>query len=151
MFTGYSTVSSVVVLWLMMGYFYFSYLIRMVVFINRYRSLGCCTALSGKISLHFLLLWRIPLFCPLFFHSLWLDLFYSVDVSNFCWVLTLFWYFVLYCFCSQCCDHCAGFLWNFCVLEQWPRWPLLHNTFLYMICCHNTSFANTNWTVNTVT
>jgi len=35
MFTGYSSLSSVVVLWLMLGYFYFSYLIRMVVFFNR--------------------------------------------------------------------------------------------------------------------
>jgi hypothetical protein len=31
--------SSVVVLWLMLGHFYFSYLIRIVVFFNRYRSL----------------------------------------------------------------------------------------------------------------
>ena len=38
------------------------------------------------------------------------------------------------------------------VVEKWPAvrlkthtWPLLHNTFLHnMICCHNTSFANTN-------
>ena len=67
MFTGYPTVSSVVVLWLMLEYFYFSYLIRIVVFINRYRSLDCCTVLSGKVSLQILLLWRISLFCPLFF------------------------------------------------------------------------------------
>jgi len=33
---------------------------------------------------------RISLFCPLFFHSSWLDLFYNVDVSTFSWVLTLF-------------------------------------------------------------
>jgi hypothetical protein len=53
MFTGYSTVSSVVVLWLMLGYFCFSYLIRTVVFINRHRSLDCCTVLSGKVSCRF--------------------------------------------------------------------------------------------------
>ena len=55
-----------------------------------YLSLDCCTVLSGKIFLQFLLLWRISLFCPLFFHSLWSDLFYNVDVSTFSWVLTLF-------------------------------------------------------------
>ena len=69
MFTGYSTVSSVVVLWLMLGYFYFFYLIRIVAFSTRYRCLGCCT-----VFLQFLLLWRISLFCPLFFHSLWWSL-----------------------------------------------------------------------------
>jgi len=51
MFTGYSTVSSVLVLWLMLEYFCFSYLIRIVVFINRYSSVDCCTVLSGKVSL----------------------------------------------------------------------------------------------------
>ena len=56
MITGYSTVSSVVVLWLMLGYVYFFYLIRIVVFFNRYRSLDCCTVLSGKVFLQFLLL-----------------------------------------------------------------------------------------------
>jgi len=56
MITGYSNVSSVVVLWLMFGYVYFSYLIRIVVFVNRYRSLDCCTVLSGKIFLQSLLL-----------------------------------------------------------------------------------------------
>ena len=30
MFTGHSTVSSVVVLWLMLEYFYFSYLVKIV-------------------------------------------------------------------------------------------------------------------------
>ena len=40
----------------MLEYFYFSYLIRIVVFINRYRSLDCCTVLSGKVSLQILLL-----------------------------------------------------------------------------------------------
>jgi len=108
MFTGYSTVSSVVVLWLMLEYFYFSYLIRTVVFINRHHSLDCCRVLLGKTSLQILLLWRISLFCPLFFHSSWSDLFHNVDVSAFCWVLTLFWHFVLYCFCSRCYEHCAG-------------------------------------------
>ena len=147
MFIGYSTVSSVVVLWLMLEYFFFPYLIRTVVFINWYRSLDCCTLLSGKVFLQILLLCYnrtntflvteyfltptivmeisflgfvillvkllerltcISLFCPLFFHSLWLDLVYNVDVSTFSWVLTLFWYFVLYCFCSACCDHCEG-------------------------------------------
>jgi len=53
MFTGYSTVSSVV-LWLMLEYFCFSYLIRIVVFINRYRSLDCCTVLSGIVFLQIL-------------------------------------------------------------------------------------------------
>jgi len=56
MITGYSTVSSVVVLWLMLGYVYFFYLMRIVVFFNRYRSLDCCTVLSGKVFLQFLLL-----------------------------------------------------------------------------------------------
>jgi len=56
MIIGYSTVSSVVVLWLMLGYVYFFYLIRIVVFFNRYRSLDCCTVLSGKDFLLFLLL-----------------------------------------------------------------------------------------------
>ena len=55
MITGYSTVSTVV-LWLMLEYFYFCYLIRIVVFIKRYRSLYCCTVLSGKDSLQILLL-----------------------------------------------------------------------------------------------
>jgi len=49
MITGYSTVSSVV-LWLMLEYVYFFYLIRIVVFFNRYRCLDCCTVLSGKVS-----------------------------------------------------------------------------------------------------
>jgi len=49
-------VSSVVVLWLMLGYFYFFYLIRIVVFSSRYRCLDCCTVLSGKVFLQFLLL-----------------------------------------------------------------------------------------------
>ena len=102
-------------------------------FFKRYRSLDCCTALSGKAFLQFLLLCynrtdmfletglffltttivmevsfvlfvgfvilliklserltRISLFFPLFFHSLWSDLFYKVDVCTFCWMLTLF-------------------------------------------------------------
>jgi hypothetical protein len=54
MFIGYSTVSSVVVLRLMLEYFYFSYLIRIVVFIDRYRSLDCCMVLSSKVSLQIL-------------------------------------------------------------------------------------------------
>jgi len=45
-----------------------------------------------------------------------------------------------------------------CVVEQWlgvrrttHTQPLLHTTFPHnMICCHNTSFANTNGIVNTV-
>jgi len=49
-------VSSVVVLWLMLGYVCFFYLIRIVVFSNRYRSLDCCTVFSGKVFLQFLLL-----------------------------------------------------------------------------------------------
>jgi len=49
-------VSSVVALWLIFGYVYFSYLIRIVVLFNRYRSLDCCTVLSGKVFLQFLLL-----------------------------------------------------------------------------------------------
>ena len=97
-------------------------------FINRCRSVDCCTVLSGTVSLQILLLcYRtdtflvtefflttaivmevlffgfvilpvklserltcISLFCPLFFHSLWLDLFYNVHVSTFCWVLIMF-------------------------------------------------------------
>ena len=55
MFTGYSAVSSVV-LWLMLGYFYFSYLIRIVVFSTRHRCLDCCTVLMGKSFQLFLLL-----------------------------------------------------------------------------------------------
>ena len=56
MLTGYSTVISVVVLWLMLEYFYFSYLVRIVVFINRYCSLDCCTVLSGKVFLQIFIL-----------------------------------------------------------------------------------------------
>ena len=89
MFTGYSTVSSVVVLCLMLGYVYFSYLIRIVVFFNRYRCLDCRTVLSGKFFLQFLLLWRISLFFPLFFRSLRSDLFCNVDVCTFPWISTL--------------------------------------------------------------
>ena len=37
----------------MFGYVYFSYLIRIVVFFNRYRSVDCCTVLSGKVFLQF--------------------------------------------------------------------------------------------------
>ena len=90
------------------------------VFFNQYRSLDCCTVLSGKVFLKFLL-WRISLFCLFFFHSLWSDQFYSVGVRTF-WMLALcvmlFYtildvgtvrYVVLYCFCPPCCDHCAGF------------------------------------------
>ena len=90
MFTGYLSVSSILVLWLMLGYFYFSYLIRIVMFFNRYRSLDCCTVLSCKVFLQFLLLWRILVPHPLFFHSLWSDFFYNVDVCTFSWVFTLF-------------------------------------------------------------
>ena len=68
----------------------FFYLIRIVVFSTRYRCLDCCTVLSGKVFLQFLLLRRVSLFCPLFFHSLWSNLFYNVDVCIFSWVLTLF-------------------------------------------------------------
>jgi len=35
---------------------FFFYLIRIVVFFNRYRSLDCCTVLLGKFFLQFLLL-----------------------------------------------------------------------------------------------
>ena len=90
MFTGYSTVSCAVILWLMLGYFYFSYLIRIVVFFNRHHYLDCCTVLSSKVFLQFLLLWRLSLFCPPFFHSLLSGLFYNVDVCTFSWTLTLF-------------------------------------------------------------
>ena len=55
MFTGYSTVSSVVVLWVMLQYFCFFYLISIILFINPYRSLDCCTVLSGKVFLQILL------------------------------------------------------------------------------------------------
>jgi len=74
----------------MLGYVCLFYLIRIVVFFNRYRSLDCCTVLSGKVFLQFLLLWRISLFFPLFFYSLWSDLFYNMDVCTFPWMLTLF-------------------------------------------------------------
>ena len=46
--------SSVVVLWLMLGYFCFSYLIRIVVFFDRYRSLDCCMVLLCKVFLQIL-------------------------------------------------------------------------------------------------
>jgi len=42
-------------LWLT-EYFCFSYLIRIVVFINRYCCLDCCTVLSGKVFLQIMLL-----------------------------------------------------------------------------------------------
>ena len=48
--------SFVVVLLLMLGYFCFTYLIRIVVFSTRYRCLDCCTVLLGKVFLQFLLL-----------------------------------------------------------------------------------------------
>jgi len=102
-FTRYWTVSSVVVLWLKLGYFYFSYLIRIFVFINRYPSLDCFTALSGKVFLQIFLLWCISLFCPLLLNSLWSELFYLLLCVD------TVWYFVLYCFFSPCCDHYAGF------------------------------------------
>jgi len=53
MIIRYSTVSSVFALWLLLGYVYFFYLLRMVVFFNRYRSLDCCTVLSGKVFCSF--------------------------------------------------------------------------------------------------
>jgi len=64
MLTGYFSVSSILVLCLMLGYFYFSYLIRIVMFFNRYRSLDCFAVLSGKVFLQFLLLWRSILVPP---------------------------------------------------------------------------------------
>ena len=46
--------------------------------------------------------------------------------------------------------RCCGSI-SCCVVEQWlgvrrttHTQALLHNTFPHMICCHNTSFANTN-------
>jgi len=53
MFTGYSTVSSVVVLWLMLGYVYFFYLIRTVVFFNWYHSLDIARYCRVKFSCSF--------------------------------------------------------------------------------------------------
>ena len=47
--------SSVVVLWLMLGGTFIC-LIKVVVFFNRYRFLDCCTVLSGKVFLQSLLL-----------------------------------------------------------------------------------------------
>ena len=81
MITGYSTVNPVV-LWLMLGHIWF--FLFGVFFFNLYRFLDCCTVLSGKVFLQFLL-WRISLF----FHSLWSDLFYSVDACTFSWMLAL--------------------------------------------------------------
>ena len=42
--------SSVVVLWLILGYVYFSVLIRIVMFSTRYRCLDCCKVLWVKFS-----------------------------------------------------------------------------------------------------
>jgi len=95
MITGYSTVCSVVVLWLMLRYVCFLYLIRIVVFFNRYRSLDCCTVLSGKICLQFLLLWRISLFCPLF----------SIPCGRTCSTTWM-------CVPSAGCWHCACCKWG---------------------------------------
>ena len=107
MFTGYLSVSSIVVLWLMLGYVCFSYLIRIVVFFNRYRCLNCCTILSGNIFLQFLLLWRyfFVLSVILLFTMVGLVLkrgcvYLLLDVDTVR-------YFVLYCFCPPCCDHVA--------------------------------------------
>jgi len=47
MITGYSAVSSVVILWLMLRYVCFLYLIRMVVFFNRCRCLGLFARYCG--------------------------------------------------------------------------------------------------------
>ena len=49
MFTGYSTVSSVVVLWLMLGYFCFSYLIRIVVFLT---GIALCATIQRAIPVN---------------------------------------------------------------------------------------------------
>ena len=51
-------------------------------------------------------------------------------------------YIYIYIYTRMCCGavaRCASYK------------PLLHNTFLHnMTCCHNTTFANTNWIVNTI-
>ena len=106
MFTGYSTVNSVV-LWLMLGYLYFVYLIRMVVFSTRYRCLDCCTLLWGSFPAVFVVTYFVVL--PAVFSFLVVGpvlqrgcvyLLLGVDTVR-C--------FVLYCFCPPCCEHCAGF------------------------------------------
>ena len=61
--------SSVVVLRLMLRYVYFSYLIRIVVFVNRYRSLDCCTVLSGSFPAVFVVVGYFLIF-SLFFSCL---------------------------------------------------------------------------------
>jgi len=95
-------VSSVVVLWLMLEYFCFSYLIRIVVLINRYRSLDCCAVLSGTVSLQILLLLCISLFCPLFFSFLVVGLVLQLGGVYLLLDVDTVWYFVLYCFCPPC-------------------------------------------------
>ena len=95
MFNGCLSVSSIVVLWLKLEYFYFSYLIRIVIFSTGIALWIVAWYCWVKFSCSFCccdIFWS----SPLFFHSLWSDLFYNVDVCTFCWVLTL-WYFVLYC------------------------------------------------------
>ena len=52
MITGYLTVNSFVVLWLMLGHFQF---ILFGAFFNQYRSLDCCKLLSGKVFQQLLL------------------------------------------------------------------------------------------------
>jgi len=54
------------------------------------------------------------------------------------------------CCVRMCCGavaRCASYAENQPLITQYKThtWPLLHNTFLHnMICCHNTSLANTN-------
>ena len=136
MVTGYSTVSSVV-LWLMLGYVWFSYLIRIVVFFNRYRYLDCCTALSGRVFRQFLLLWRISLFCPLFFfHSLCSDLFYNVDVYTFCCVMTPF-------NTSFCTVYVNNFMFSIPLCCTAPEEKIPSTQHLFDVCSINYHSSNT--------
>ena len=79
----------------------FYYLIRIVVFFNRYRSPDCCKVLSGKVFLQFFVVVTYLVILSAVFSFLVVGIVLqrgcvyllldvdTVDVCTFCWMLTL--------------------------------------------------------------
>ena len=123
----------------MLGYFYFSYLIRIVVFFNQYRALDCCTVLLGKVfPADLVVVTYFVALSAVFFSFLVVGLVLQRGCEYLLLGVDNVRYFVLYCFCSPCCDHCAGF---------WVT------ALVYCLCgwCALVSLPDMTWHVHCVT
>jgi len=112
MFTRYSTVSSIVVFWLMLEYFCFSYLMRIDVFSTQYRCPDCCTVLLGKVFLHVFVVVTYFTILSAVFSFLVVGLVLQRGCVYLLLGVDTVRYFVLYCFCPPCCDHCYPKAWT---------------------------------------